>query len=140
MYNYIGDCDNDGQCFGNLKCGEGNGYDNNCPDVPNFSITDDCCYDPEKLIGCHDGSGGGNCCTSSNQCRENEGDCDSNSDCFGNLLCGEGSGFDDNCNNSLGFPTTYDCCYDPDKFKNIFALHMKFYWYYNFNSSMISSS
>ena len=72
--------------------------------------------------GCQDGfngNGGGNCCTSSNQCSEGEGDCDRDSDCFGDLKCGAGNGFDDNCDSSLGFPATHDCCYDPSKCKKI---------------------
>jgi len=33
-----GDCDNDGQCYGALKCGE-----NNCGNRPEFDESDDCC-------------------------------------------------------------------------------------------------
>ena len=61
-----------------------------------------------NLTGC-DGSHGSGCCTSSTPCGENEGDCDGDSDCFGNLKCG-----DDNCNNST-FSWWEDCCYDPAK-------------------------
>ena len=74
------------------------------------------------MSGCHDGfngNGGGLCCTSSNQCGEGEGDCDHDSDCFGDLKCGQGNGRDDNCDSSLGFPSTHDCCYDPKKRKKI---------------------
>ena len=67
------------------------------------------------FTGCADGSGGPTCCTSSRQCGEGEGDCDSDVDCAGNLKCGQGNGLDDNCNTSLGFPSSYDCCYDPGK-------------------------
>ena len=46
----------------------------------------------------------GNCCGLSHKCDENQGDCDSDSDCKCGLKCG-----DDNCQ---GFPdSTYDCCY-----------------------------
>ena len=68
------------------------------------------CYLEEN---CADGSGGPTCCTSSKQCEEGEGDCDSDVDCAGNLKCGQGNGLDDNCDTSLGFPSDYDCCYDP---------------------------
>ena len=34
---------------------------------------------------------------------------------MGNLKCGEGSGHDDNCDNTLGFASDSDCCYDADK-------------------------
>ena len=59
--------------------------------------------------------GGDSCCTSSNPCGENEGDCDSDADCSGNLKWGEGNGLDDNCPNTPTFDSTDDCCYDPAK-------------------------
>ena len=43
------------------------------------------------------------CCSSSNQCGANQGDCDSDSDCSGSLVCGE-----DNC--QPPFPIDADCC------------------------------
>ena len=70
--------------------------------------------------GCQDGfngNGGGSCCTGFNQCSEGEGDCDLDSDCFGDLMCGQGNGLDNNCDSSLGFPASHDCCYDPNKRK-----------------------
>ena len=46
----------------------------------------------------------GNCCGLSHKCDENQGDCDSDSDCKCGLKCGD--------NNCQGFPdSTYDCCY-----------------------------
>ena len=51
------------------------------------------------------------CCSNSNPCRENEGDCDNDNDCLGNLKCGHGNGLEDNCDNS--FAEGADCCYDP---------------------------
>ena len=74
---------------------------------------------PGTATGCHNGDGGRSCCSSSNQCAEGEGDCDDDDDCSGNLKCGQGNGFDDNCDTSLGFGSKYDCCYDPDKCKNL---------------------
>ena len=68
--------------------------------------------------GCQDGfngNGGGSCCSGFNQCREGEGDCDRDSDCFGDLKCGQGNGLDNNCDSSFGFPSSHDCCYDPNK-------------------------
>ena len=62
--------------------------------------------------GCHNGTGGGSCCSSSNQCLEGEGDCDDNVDCKGNLICG-----DNNCNQTLGFGSEFDCCYNPNNCK-----------------------
>ena len=46
----------------------------------------------------------------SGPCRENEGDCDSDEDCFGDLLCGS-----NNCQSN--FPHDADCCYDAGKGK-----------------------
>ena len=43
------------------------------------------------------------CCSSSNQCGANQGDCDSDNDCSGSLVCGE-----DNC--QPPFPIDADCC------------------------------
>lgn len=48
------------------------------------------------------------CCKSWSPCRENEGDCDSDEDCFGDLLCGS-----NNCQSN--FPHDADCCYDAGK-------------------------
>ena len=67
---------------------------------------------------CHNGNAGTSCCTSSHQCGEGEGDCDNDSHCFGDLKCGQGNGYDNNCDANLGFPSDYDCCYDPKKRKN----------------------
>ena len=58
--------------------------------------------------GCDVPSGGWSCCSSSNQCNVDEGDCDSDSHCSGNLKCGT-----NNCDTTQGFPSAYDCCYDP---------------------------
>ena len=49
------------------------------------------------------------CCSSSNQCGLNEGDCDSDSECSGNLICGK-----DNCQSP--FPSDVDCCVLPGNF------------------------
>ena len=34
---------------------------------------------------------------------------------MGSLKCGQGSGHDDNCDNTLGFAGDYDCCYDTNE-------------------------
>merc|ERR1719228_742698 len=87
---------------------EKDGFDNNCDTILGMHPKWDCCYDPAKPIGpgsatgCNDGNGGKDCCSSSNQCGEGEGDCDSDAECFGNLKCGEGNGFDNNCDTALG--------------------------------------
>ena len=46
--------------------------------------------------------GGDNCCVG--HCNVGEGDCDTDSDCKGNLVCGE-----NNCVGD-GFDDTDDCC------------------------------
>ena len=52
------------------------------------------------------------CCSSSNPCRENEGDCDNDDECLGHLKCGDGNHREDNCNAT--FKSGADCCYDPN--------------------------
>lgn len=57
-------------------------------------------------------NGGDSCCTWSNRCGENEGDCDWTSQCQPGLFCG-----DNNCRGSgrgSGFDSTDDCCYKAD--------------------------
>ena len=46
-----------------------------------------------------------NFCSSSYPCGEDEGDCDSSSDCNYGLNCGS-----DNCPSHLGFDSSVDCC------------------------------
>ena len=53
-------------------------------------------------------NGGNGCCTPTNPCPENQGDCDSDNDCRGNLKCGE-----DNCPKNTGHSKYDDCCYNP---------------------------
>ena len=54
--------------------------------------------------------GGNECCSDTNKCGEQEGDCDSDVDCIDGLLCGE-----DNCrrNNDLWWDPSDDCCEMP---------------------------
>merc|ERR1711971_821765 len=47
------------------------------------------------------------CCTISSPCGQNEGDCDSDEECSGNLLCGS-----NNCESQ--FSDAADCCYEPN--------------------------
>ena len=56
------------------------------------------------------------CCIIEKPCRENEGDCEIDSHCFGELLCGKSSGMVNNCNITSTDPQL-SCCYDPYKCK-----------------------
>ena len=47
------------------------------------------------------------CCSVTNKCKEDEGDCDSDDQCEGNLICG--------FNNCQNFDPLADCCFDPTK-------------------------
>ena len=55
---------------------------------------------------CHGETGQGSCCTPGQPCWLWAGDCDSDSDCVGDLVCGT-----DNCHQMYpGVPSTSDCC------------------------------
>ena len=49
-------------------------------------------------------------CTSDNPCGEDEGDCDHHDQCKKDHKCGT-----NNCRNSLGFESFYDCCYSEEE-------------------------
>lgn len=86
-----GDCNDDDGCGTNadggaLACGT-----NNCPEEQGRPLAD-CCYDPAAVTPATDCLGGGpltwSCCTPANPCGENQGDCDEDGDCAGDLVCG----------------------------------------------------
>ena len=54
-------------------------------------------------------NGGNSCCTPTNPCPKNQGDCDTDNDCKGNLICGK-----NNCPKNTGHSTYDDCCYNPE--------------------------
>ena len=75
------------------------------------------------------------CCGTNNPCDEGQGDCDKDSECSGNLICGK-----NNCNRSQFPSNKTDCCTsigavlnpgidDPDFFSNIWALAVFTYIY-----------
>jgi len=98
-----GDCDNDAECEGSLVCGT-----NNCRDFqPDAEESYDCCVKPVQL--CNGMEGTGNCCTGENPCDLGGGDCDSDTDCSGNLVCGYNNCRDFHANAG----ETYDCCMNP---------------------------
>ena len=47
-------------------------------------------------------------CTSENPCGTDQGDCDTHDECQNGLSCGS-----NNCPDSLGFHSEFDCCYAP---------------------------
>jgi len=117
-----GDCDDDDGCNTGLKCGV-----NNCG--PTMDPLADCCYSQTKVIndkGTNTDGEAGNLwtyCTDKlaakgpgNGCAVNEGDCDNDDECAGDLVCGRNScdstfnaGFDKN--NKKFFPSGQaDCC------------------------------
>ena len=105
-----GDCDNDAECEGSLVCGT-----NNCRDFqPDAEESYDCCVKPVQL--CNGVEGTGNCCTGENPCDLGGGDCDSDTDCSGNLVCGY-----DNCKDfHANAGETHDCCMNPKGTTNLF--------------------
>merc|ERR1712088_208135 len=58
-------------------------------------------------------NGADNCCTAERPCGRNEGDCDSDSDCVGDLMCGANNCLDIAENQGKGFDSNDDCCYSP---------------------------
>jgi hypothetical protein len=58
-------------------------------------------------FGC---KGGKSCCTSTNKCDVNEGDCDADGDCMDGLKCGSSNCYDTDANT---FFLTDDCCEVP---------------------------
>ena len=87
-----GDCDFHDECQDGLFCGS-----NNCPDYLGFHSEFDCCYAPTL--------GDEHFCASGIPCGEDEGDCDSNSECQVGLACGS-----NNCPAYLGLYPDIDCC------------------------------
>ena len=83
----------------------------------NFAALADCCIQPEtcKWSGTSDADTW-SCCTDSEPCEELEGDCDSDVQCNGTLICGE-----NNCisvNPNLDFDPAADCCIQPNSSKD----------------------
>ena len=62
----------------------------------------DCCYNSSSTIGDE------HFCTTVNPCREDEGDCDANNECQGDLTC------DNGCPTYLGFNANVSCCIYPN--------------------------
>ena len=89
-----GDCDSNDHCQNDLRCGS-----KNCPASYGFDSDIDCCY--VFIVGTEDS------CTYSEPCGRDEGDCDTDDECWYGLSCGS-----NNCPDSLGFDSEIDCCFD----------------------------
>ena len=64
-----------------------------------------CCH-TIAVHKCDPGKGDKSCCTKRNQCKEGEGDCDADSQCKGNLVCGK-----NNCKKwNPAARADFDCC------------------------------
>ena len=88
-----GDCDTHDECQNGLFCGS-----NNCPENLGFHSEFDCCY----AVSVEDED----FCTTDNPCVVDEGDCDSDSECQGNLICD----ITISCPVYLGFASDVNCC------------------------------
>ena len=77
-----GDCDSDSECAGDLRCGDGN-----CP-APAASYIDCCSADGMRCDPKNDDL---SCCSDASPCGIGEGDCDRDSECGGDLRCGDGN-------------------------------------------------
>ena len=68
--------------------------------------------------GCNASNNDGDCCSSSNKCGIGEGDCDKDSHCADNLVCG-----DDNCKSfDSAWSSSRDCCTTKGKTKHTKSL------------------
>ena len=94
-----GDCDDDSHCKDGLKCGR-----NNCEGL-GFGPNDDCCYNPLNGETACGNKSFPKCCTEENPCDDGEGDCQDDTHCAGNFVCGK-----NNCDRALGYSEKDDCC------------------------------
>lgn len=102
-----GHCSTDDECQGSLVCGT-----ENC-DVHFPRLTDgsrpNCCVDEcaDNTLADWEFDTAGSCCTAENPCPALEGNCNSDDQCFGDLVCG-----DDRltCPLVAGYPDDARCC------------------------------
>jgi len=100
---FEGDCDYHNQCQEGLYCRL-----NNCPASLGF----------ESLVDCCQQIGNEHYCTAQEPCGVDQGDCDTDNECQGNLICGS-----NNCPNSFGFENETDCCNYGCKYHQIHMRH-----------------
>ena len=106
-----GDCDNDGECMGNLVCY--NRGSSSSPQPPGCTGTtsgaNDYCIDPNELY-----FGGGSYCSNTFPCGRCQGDCDVNSHCAGSLVCAQRHTSDPGPAGCEGTPVAeWDYCIEP---------------------------
>jgi len=107
-----GDCNDDNACETGLKCGI-----NNCPADQKRPLAD-CCYNPADINPTTECTGGSkltwSCCSSEKPCGENQGDCDEDDECEGDLVCGANAcndAFNEKFDKAGFFPAkSADCC------------------------------
>ena len=85
-------CDSDAQCQGHLVCHHCDNFDDHAPPGCDGTPFGDAgyCVDPFYLF-----PGGWDYCTVSNPCRRCQGDCASDAECEGDLVCHYHDNFDD---------------------------------------------
>ena len=90
-----GPCDDDSHCLFDLICEAGrcNG---------DFSNDTRCCIEPFPCNDTH--SRTSSCCNDLHKCHINEGNCNDNNDCYGNLQCGI---------NNCDWSSETNCCTHP---------------------------
>ena len=99
-----GNCKSDEHCTYDLICGT-----DNCG--ADFPAGTNCCQKPFPCNGTHERTD--SCCSSTNLCTANQGNCEGDGDCIGNLRCGK-----NNCGSN--FPKGTNCCYKPPTVGGIF--------------------
>jgi hypothetical protein len=100
----MGDCDEDQECGGGLVCNHNNGAAAGQPE------SWDLCVHP-RPPGCDAMDKGDldwSLCTPSCPCSLGEGDCDTDNDCIGELVCGQNVGA------SFGVTSSFDLCIRPE--------------------------
>ena len=136
-----GDCDQDSDCIGSLKCGNNNCRNEFSSDGSNWSSAADCCFGMYTILyvlntcsqkmpqiwnpnaafhhivtsdiaeDCKGSpSTDWNCCSDAFPCTLGGGDCDDDSQCAGNLVCGSDNCQRDFSSSNSHWMTGADCC------------------------------
>ena len=135
-----GDCDRDSDCLGSLKCGNDNCRNDFSTEGSNWSAIADCCYGKfsyfmyfptpnfhcswctkmmimTKFLNLDFGadcqgtpSTDWNCCSDAFPCLSGGGDCDEDSQCDGDLVCGSDNCLRDFSSGGSNWVAGADCC------------------------------